>query len=130
MSRQPPVSSVCDLVDGFARLGHLLLGHERRLAVEVRVGEQARGGAGVVEDVEEELAVVVAHPRAAADDLLELGHRADHAREHDVLAGRGIDAGREQLRGGEDHRRHRLQVLKLAEVALPMLPSSAVTRQT
>ena len=75
---------------------------DRRVAVEVRVGEQPRGGAGVVEDVEEELAVVVAHAGAAADDLLELGHGVDHADQHDVLAGRHVHAGGQQLRGGED----------------------------
>ena len=48
-----------------------------RVAVEVRVGEQAGGPAGVVEDVEEQLAVIVADAGAPADDLLELGHGVD-----------------------------------------------------
>ena len=95
----------------------LLFGDQGRVAVEVRVGEQAGGRAGVVEDVEPELAVVVADAGAAADDLLELGHGADHAGQHDVLAGGGIHAGGEQLRGGEDDRRAGLHVLEAARVA-------------
>ena len=101
---------------GFAGLSHLLLGHESRLAIEVRVGKEPRGRTSVVENVEEELAVIVAHAGPAADDLLELRHRADDAREHDILAGRSIDAGGEQLRSRQDHRRHGFEVLKLAEV--------------
>ena len=98
----------------FAFVGDLLLRDPRRIAVEVRIGEQPRGRAGVVEDVEPELAVVVADPGAAADDLLELAHRADDARQHDVLAGRRVDAGRQQLRGGQDRRRFGVDVLKAA----------------
>ncbi len=63
--------------------------------------------------------MVVAHAGAAPDDLLELGHRADHAREDDVLAGRGVHAGGEELGGGEDGGRERFRVLEAAEVAAP-----------
>ena len=41
---------------------------------------------------------------AAADDLLELGHRADLAVEDDQPAGLGIDAGGKQPRGRDEHR--------------------------
>jgi len=68
---------------------------EGGIAVERRVCEVARGGACVVEDVEPELAVVVAHARAAPDDLLELDHRVDKAHEHDVAAGGRIEASGE-----------------------------------
>ena len=95
----------------------VFLGDSGRVAVEVRVGEHAGGGAGVVEDVEPELAVVVAHAGAAADDLLELAHRADDPGEHDVLAGRRVHAGGEELGGGEDRRRAGLDVLEPAQVA-------------
>ena len=114
----------------FAGVVHFLFRDPGRIAVEVGVGEHAGGRAGVVEDVEPELAVVVAHARAAPDDLLELAHRADDARQNDVLAGRRIDAGREQLR-----------VVRMTGVLVstswnstrwprPMSPSSAVTRHT
>ena len=95
-----------------------LLGNELGIAVEFRVGEMARGRAGVVEDVEEELAVVLAHARAAPDDLLELGHRADDADEHDVLDHRRVDAGGEKLRGGEDDGCVGFEFLEAAEMAL------------
>ena len=69
---------------------------------KVGIGKHARGRAGVIDDVEPELAVVVAQARAAADDLLELAHGPDDAGQHDVLAGRRINTGRQQLRGRED----------------------------
>ena len=47
-----------------------------RLAVEVRVGK-VRRGAAKVDQREVVLLRVLVHARAAADDLLELGHRAD-----------------------------------------------------
>src|SRR4051794_22992090 len=63
----------CD-ADGVAVVVYLDdLGSDRE-AVEVGVGKEASGGAGVVEDVEEELTVVIARPRAPANDLLELRH--------------------------------------------------------
>src|SRR5262249_34661381 len=62
------------------------LGGEGGVALKGRVGEVARGRAGVVEDVEPELAVVVAHTRAAPEDLLELDHGVDEANEHHVAA--------------------------------------------
>ncbi len=66
------------------------------LAVEVRVGEKL-GGLLEVHDGEVELAVVLVDPGAAADDLLELGHRLDALVQHDELAGLGIHAGGHQL---------------------------------
>ena len=46
-------------------------------------------------------------------------HGADHAGQHDVLAGRRVDAGGEQLRRGEDDRRLGLDVLEPAQVPAP-----------
>ena len=56
------------------------------------------------------------HPRAAPDGLLELGHGADFAVEHDQAAGLCVDPGGEQTRGGDDHRVGRLRVDKIAEL--------------
>ena len=88
-----------------------------RLAVELGIGKQPGGRAGVVEDVEEQLAVIVADPGAPADDLLELGHGADDPQQHDVLAGRHINAGGEHLRSGQDDGRCAFHVLEPAQVA-------------
>ncbi len=137
-SGSPEASSVsCSLRIGFGDdaclpiFADLFLGDPHRVAVEVRVGEEPRGRAGVVEDVEPELAVIVAHARAAPDDLLELAHGADDARQHDILAGRRINAGREQLRGREDDRRLAFPHPESgSRWPRPMSPSSAVTRQT
>ena len=121
--RPPAASALSRSIDGgFAVFVDFLFRDPDRIAVEVRIGEQPRGRAGVVDDVEPELAVVVADARAAPDDLLEFAHRADDAREHDVLAGRRINAGRQQLRRREDHRRLRFDVLEAAEVAAPDVP--------
>ena len=46
-----------------------------------------------VHQCEVELAGVLMHTGAAPDDLLELGHGADRAVEHDETAGLDIDAG-------------------------------------
>src|SRR6266446_9002903 len=56
------------------------------------------------------------YPRAAPDDLLELGHGADFAVEHDQAAGLCINPGGEQARGGDDDRVGRLRVNKVAEL--------------
>ena len=72
-----------------------------RIAVEVRVGEVA-GRAAEVHQREVELLGVLVDAGAAPDDLLELGHRADFAVEHDQAAGLRIDAGGQQPRGGDD----------------------------
>jgi hypothetical protein len=93
-------------------------GGQRRLAVEIGIGEQPRGGAGVVEDVEEQFPVILAHTSATADDLLKLGHRADDADEHHVLARRSVDAGGQKLRCGEDHRCAFFRILKPAQEAV------------
>ena len=96
---------------------HLLFGDPHRIAVEGRIGKEPRGGAGVVENVEPELAVVIPDARPAPDDLLELAHRADDAGQHDVLASRRIDAGREHLRCREDRGHLGVDVLKAAQMA-------------
>ena len=57
---------------------------------------------------------------AAADDLLELGHRADCAVEDDQAAGLGIDAGGEQARGGDDDGILRFRVDEVAELGLAL----------
>ena len=98
----------------FARLVNL-----HRLAVEIRVGEMA-GGAAEVDQGEIELAGVLVHAGAPADDLLELGHRADLAVEHDQPAGLRIDAGRQQPRGGDEHRIFRFRVDEIAEFGLAL----------
>ena len=56
------------------------------------------------------------HPRAAPDDLLELGHGADFAVEHDQAAGLGVHAGGEQARGGDDDRVCGFRVDEIAEL--------------
>ena len=61
------------------------------------------GRAAEVDQREVELLGVLVDAGAAPDDLLELGHRADRAVEHDQPAGLRIDAGREQPRGGDEH---------------------------
>ena len=71
------------------------------VTVEIRVGEVV-GGAAEVDQGEVELAGVLVHAGAAAHDLLELGHRADFAVEHDEAAGLRIDAGGEQAGGGDE----------------------------
>ena len=94
---------------------HCRLGDDCRVAIELGVGEQP-GGLGEVEDVEEELAVVVPQPGAATDDLLELHDGVHHAGEDDVLAGRGVHAGGQELGRREDDGRGRLHVLEPAQV--------------
>ena len=71
----------------FARLVNL-----HRLAIEIRIGEMA-GRAPKIHQREVELPGLLMHAGAAADDLLELGHGADRAVEHDEPAGLDIDAG-------------------------------------
>jgi len=55
-----------------------------------------RGRTAKVDQGEIEFLGVFMHAGAAPDDLLELGHRADFAVEHDQAAGLRIDAGGEQ----------------------------------
>jgi len=103
-------------LDGFAGIidGHFL--DARGIAIEIRIGKVPRGGASEVDDVEVFLAVVDLQTRAAPDDLFELGAGADHARQHHVLDHLGVDAGGQQLRGGQDHRRGFVYVLKVREM--------------
>ena len=71
-----------------------------------------------VDEREVVLLGVLVDAGAAADDLLELGHRADLAVEHDQAAGLGIDAGREQPRGRDDDGVFRLGIDEVAELGL------------
>ena len=88
-----------------------------RLAVEIRVGEVA-GRAAEIDQREIELLGVLVDAGAAPDDLLELGHRADRAVEHDQAAGLRIDAGGKQPRGGDEHGIFRFRVDEVAELGL------------
>src|SRR5438128_6516768 len=56
------------------------------------------------------------HPRTPTDNLLELGHGADFAVEHDQAAGLRVHPGGEQARSGDDDRVGRLGVDKVAEL--------------
>ncbi len=76
-----------------------------------------RRRASIVEDGEVELAVVLADARTTANDLLEIGHRADDAEEHDVLDHRRIDASGQQLRGGENDGCLGLDILKRRQIS-------------
>jgi hypothetical protein len=64
------------------------------------------------------------HARAAPDDLLELGHRADGAVEHDQAAGLRIDAGGEQREVVTMTGILRLGVDEVAELAWPSASSA------
>ncbi len=90
-----------------------------RLAVEVRVGEMA-GRAAEVDQGEIELLGVLVDAGAAADDLLELGHRADCAVQHDQAAGLRIHAGGKQPRGGDEDGIFRFRVDEVAELGLAL----------
>ena len=74
-----------------------------RLAVEVGVGEVA-GRATEINQREIKLLGVLMDARAASDDLLELGHGAHRAIQHDEAAGLGIHAGGEQPRSRDENR--------------------------
>ena len=74
------------------------------------------GRAAEIDQGEVELLRVLVDAGAAADDLLELGHGADVAVEHDEAAGLGIHAGGEQARGGDEDRVLGLRVDEVAEL--------------
>src|SRR5438552_6255248 len=61
------------------------LSNECWVAIEIRVCEPLRRRTGVIDDVEPKLAVVVAHPCSAPDNLFKLGQRADDSGDHYVL---------------------------------------------
>lgn len=63
--------------------------------IEMRVGEVVRR-LPEIDQREEVLARVLVDPRATADDLLELSHRADLTVDRDDAASLDVDAGREQ----------------------------------
>ena len=79
------------------------------------------GRAAKVDQGEIEFLGVLMDAGAAPDDLLELGHRADCAIEHDQAAGLRIDAGGEQARGGDQHGIFRFRVDEVAELVLAFL---------
>lgn len=91
-----------------------------RVAVEIRVGEVA-GGAAKIDQREEELLAVLMNAGAAPDDLLELGHRAHSAIEHDQPAGLRINTSREQPRSRHQHGIFRFRVDEIAELVLAFL---------
>src|SRR6185312_9045517 len=101
---------------------HLFLSHQRRIAIEIRISKEARGASSVVENIEEELAIIVSHARAAADDLLELRHGIDGAHDDDVLASRYVNTCREHLRRREDYWRRCLELHEASEVRPPNMP--------
>ena len=99
---------------------HLRLGHRRgqgrecwsvpfrlvnlhRLAVKLGIIEEA-GGVAEIHDREMGFIEIGAQARAAADNLLELGHGVDHRVQDDQVTGLGVDAGGQHLRGGGDDR--------------------------
>ena len=106
----------------FGLFDDLTLGVDRflpragRFAVEIGIGELLRRRAGIVDDVEGELAVIGAQARAAPDDLLELRHGADDPRQHDVLAGRSVHPRGQELGRRQDRRGSGLHVLELGSV--------------
>ena len=97
---------------------NFFLGNELGVAVEFLVGKVACRRASVVEDVKVEFPIVLAEAGAAPDDLLELGHGADDANEHDVLNHRCIDTGAEELGRGEDDGGFGFEFLETTEMSL------------
>ena len=91
--------------------------NDDRFAVEVRVVEQRRRLLEI-HDGEKELAVGLIDARAAANRLLEGGHRIDCLVEHDQFASLGVDAGRHQFGGRRDHRKAALRVDEVVELRL------------
>ncbi|GAR76271.1 hypothetical protein NGUA18_04194 [Salmonella enterica] len=77
--------------------------HLFRDAVKTFVGEQF-GSLFEIEDGEPQLAVAFINAGAAADDLLEFGHRLNVLVQHHQFAGLCVDAGGHQLGGGGDNR--------------------------
>ena len=103
-------------VDGIVVAGFIDL---HGFAVELRVREMA-GRAPEIDQREIELARVLVHAGAAADDLLELGHRANSPVEHDQPAGLHVDAGGKQARRGDQDGEFRFRVDEVAEFVLPL----------
>ena len=79
------------------------------------------GRAAKVDQREMELLGVLVPAGAAPDDLLELGHRAHRAVEHDHAAGLRIDASGQQSRGGDEDGIFRFRVDEIAELILAVL---------
>ena len=101
---------------GFAFVVNGFLDFDDRVAIEVWIRKEAGCRPGVVEDIEEELAVFITNPGAPADDLLELRHGVDNTDENNILHGRSVHTGRQHLRTGKDDRSLSLDVLETTEV--------------
>src|SRR6266487_6301319 len=73
------LSIIDDLLFNFlTRCIDFFFADERWITVELTISEVACRGTCVIDNVEPEFAVIIAHPRSAPDDLLEFGHRTDH----------------------------------------------------
>ena len=88
-----------------------------RFAVEIRIGEMTGRGPKVHQG-EVELAGILMYAGAATNDLLELGHGADFAVEHDKPAGLDVDTGRKEPRCGDQHGVSRFRVDEVAQLPL------------
>ena len=71
------------------------------------------------EVVDREVVLAVVEPRAAPDDLLELGHRVDRAHQNDIADVARIHAGRKLLRRSQNGRDGFLVVLKVPQMLIP-----------
>jgi hypothetical protein len=81
--------------------------------------------AAKVDQREEELLGVLVNAGAAPDKLLELGHRAYSAIEHDQPAGLRIDASREKPRGRHQYGIFRFRVDEVAKLVLAVLVAAS-----
>src|ERR1019366_10431531 len=87
-------------------------------AVKLRVGKKS-GSACVVDDVEVELVIVVAHTGAAPNDLLEVGHGVNDTGQNHIPAGRNVNARGQHLRGGHQGRDEHLHIHEAVKVSAP-----------
>src|SRR5207245_1908582 len=60
---------------------------------------------------------VVPDSGATTDDLFEVGHRADNAGQHDVLAGGSVHPRRQELRRRKNDGRSRVHILETAQMS-------------
>src|SRR5262245_3679159 len=88
------LSRLCRVVrDDLASGVNGLLYGDHGFAIKGEVGKEASGAAGIVEDIEKELAIVLAHAGASPNDLFEFSHRIDDAGDDDVFHGGHVYAG-------------------------------------